>query len=162
MTKTSYTNDPAVNKMTVTREFDAPVDTVWQAWTDSDILDEWWAPKPWKAKTKKMDFREGGHWLYCMNGPEGEKHWARADYTKIIPNELYEGSDAFCDKEGNISNELPATIWLVTFSPVENGTSVKVELTFNDKADMEKMVEMGFKEGFAAAHENLDQILENR
>ena len=61
--ETLYTKDVANNKMTVVRQFDAPVEQVWRAWTESELLDQWWAPLPWKAKTKKMDFREGGSWL---------------------------------------------------------------------------------------------------
>ncbi len=60
-------------ELIVTRIFDAPVNKVWHAWTDSAELDKWWAPKPWKAVTKQFNFSEGGHWLYAMQGPDGEK-----------------------------------------------------------------------------------------
>ncbi|MDZ7624970.1 MAG: SRPBCC domain-containing protein [Ignavibacteriaceae bacterium] len=59
--------DKQNNKVKVTREFAAPLSKVWAAWTQSELLDQWWAPKPWKAKTKEMEFKEGGHWLY-VNG----------------------------------------------------------------------------------------------
>ncbi len=61
--QTTISKDAANKKLIVVREFDAPLEEVWKAWTDSNILDKWWAPKPWKAKTKTMDFREGGLWL---------------------------------------------------------------------------------------------------
>jgi uncharacterized protein YndB with AHSA1/START domain len=57
------------NNIKISREFAANISLVWDAYTKSDILDKWWAPKPWKARTKKMDFREGGSWLYAMVGP---------------------------------------------------------------------------------------------
>ncbi|HYG14458.1 MAG TPA: SRPBCC domain-containing protein, partial [Bacteroidia bacterium] len=66
--------DKANRKIKVTREFAAPLSQVWEAWTNSQVLDQWWAPKPWKAKTKTMNFTEGGYWLYAMVGPEGEEH----------------------------------------------------------------------------------------
>ncbi len=66
--QTTISKDAANKKLIVVREFDAPLEQVWKAWTDKDILDKWWAPKPWKAKTKSMDFREGGAWLYSMGG----------------------------------------------------------------------------------------------
>lgn len=69
--QTTIAKDAANKKLIVVREFDAPLAEVWKAWTDSSILDQWWAPKPWKAKTKTMDFREGGTWLYSMVGPDG-------------------------------------------------------------------------------------------
>ncbi len=64
--QTTISKDAANKKLIVVREFDAPLEQVWKAWTDSNILDKWWAPKPWKAKTKSMDFREGGTWLYSL------------------------------------------------------------------------------------------------
>lgn len=159
MTTTELRKDLANNKLFITREFAAPVETVWQAWTDSGLLDQWWAPKPWKANTKMMDFRTGGFWLYAMEGPDGEKHWARADFKDVVPNKRYEVFDAFCDEKGNINNDLPRMHWKVVFAPIKNGTKVDIEITFSNQEDLEKILEMGFQEGFAAAHDNLDELL---
>ena len=106
-----------------------------------------------------MDFREGGRWVYAMVGPEGEKHWAMAEYHKIVPQKSYEGLDAFADEAGNISTEFPRMKWKVSFKPSPEGTKVEIEITFSSKADMEKIIEMGFQEGFTAAHDNLDELL---
>ncbi|MHB1279027.1 MAG: SRPBCC family protein, partial [Bacteroidia bacterium] len=76
--------DKENKKIRVERSFNAPLDLVWAAWTEPEILDQWWAPKPWRAETKSMDFRVGGRWLYCMAGPEGERHWCLFDYKTII------------------------------------------------------------------------------
>lgn len=162
MTKTIFKKDAENNQMNITREFNAAVPLVWTAWTNSELLDEWWAPKPWIAETKRMDFREGGYWLYSMNGPEGERHWARADFEKIVPNERYSAIDSFCDEEGNKTSEIAGMHWKVNFSKTDNGTKVDVLITFHSAKDMETIIEMGFKEGFAAAHDNLDELLESR
>ena len=157
--ETVYTADAVNKKMKVVREFDAPVSKVWKAWTESKYLDQWWAPKPWKANTQSMDFREGGTWLYYMEGPDGTRHYCRADYETIVPNKSYTGLDAFCDENGKINTDFPRMHWKVVFSKSANGTKVDVEITFDSEADMEKIIEMGFKEGFAAAHTNLDELL---
>jgi uncharacterized protein YndB with AHSA1/START domain len=157
--ETAYTKDVAGKKLSVSREFDAPVEKVWEAWTKRELLDQWWAPKPWKANTVSMDFRDGGTWLYYMQGPDGTRHYCRADYRAIVTNKSYEGLDAFCDDKGNIHNEFPRMNWKVVFNKKGAGTLVDVEITFNSEADLEKIVEMGFKEGFAAAHNNLDELL---
>ena len=159
MRQTVYTPDPENNKMRVVREFDAPLPDVWKAWTESELLDQWWAPKPWQAHTLSMDFKEGGTWLYFMEGPDGSRHYCRADYETIVPDQSYTGLDAFCDEKGNISTELPRMHWEVVFSPTSTGTKVEVTITFASKPDLDKIVEMGFKEGFSAAHENLDELL---
>ena len=158
--ETTYTKDAANKKIKVVRDFDAPVEKVWRAWTESDLLDQWWAPLPWKANTISMDFREGGRWLYYMEGPEGERHYCLCEYKSIVPNKSYSGLDAFCDDKGNINKEFPRMFWNGDFSPVGDATRVTIEITFDSEEDMEKIIEMGFKEGFAAAHKNLDELLE--
>src|SRR5579872_7452036 len=82
--------------ITVKREFAAKLDLVWAAWTTSELLDLWWAPKPYQTKTKSMDFRVGGFWLYSMVGPDNMPIWARADYKKINKLKSFSILDAFC------------------------------------------------------------------
>jgi uncharacterized protein YndB with AHSA1/START domain len=101
--------DKEKNQIKVERTFSAPIDLVWAAWTEADILDQWWAPKPWRAETKHMDFREGGYWLYAMVGPQNEKLWSRADYEKIITEKFFSAYDGFCDEEGNLNLPCPET-----------------------------------------------------
>ncbi|MGC4103620.1 SRPBCC family protein [Ferruginibacter sp.] len=143
----------------VQRQFDATPEMVWKAWTDSEILAEWWAPTPFKAITKSMDFREGGRWHYYMLGPDGSKFWCMVDYLTIDLMKKFTARDFFCDEEGNKNNELPGMHWENVFTAVDNGTKVSVTVTFNSKEDLDKIVSMGFKEGFAMAHENLDKVL---
>jgi len=159
-TKETIISKDAVNKkLNVVREFDALVEKVWKAWTEPELLDQWWAPKPWKAITQSMDFRKGGTWLYYMEGPDGSRHYCRADYETIVPNRSFTGLDAFCDENGEINEDFPRMHWNCVFSKSANGTKIEVEITFATEADMEKIIEMGFKEGFTAAHGNLDELL---
>jgi uncharacterized protein YndB with AHSA1/START domain len=151
--------DKQNRKIKVTREFAAPLSKVWAAWTQSDLLDQWWAPKPWKANTKDMSFKEGGHWLYVMAGPEGEEHWCRADYESVVPMKSFKGVDAFCDPQGKVSSDFPVVYWYCNFSEAKNKTIVNVEIDFDSLADLEKYIEMGFKEGFTMALGNLDELL---
>src|SRR5687768_14380693 len=157
--ETSLKKDVANKKITISRAFDAPVQQVWKAWTDSAMLDMWWAPKPWKARTKSMDFREGGYWLYCMAGPNGEETWARMDYQTIANGKRFIAIDSFCDENGNKTNDLPGMHWKSEFIPTNSGTRVEIEITFATEADLQKILEMGFQEGFAAALGNLDELL---
>ena len=160
--KTNISKDVASKKIRVTRQFEAPAEQVWNAWTNSELLDLWWAPKPWKAQTKKMDFREGGFWLYAMVGPDGAPSWCRVDYEAIVPLESFTGFDAFCDEDGNINKDFPTMHWHCEFKETANGTNVNVDITFSSEADMQKIVDMGFEEGFTAAHGNLDELLQKQ
>ena len=151
--------DKQNNKIRVTREFAASLSKVWAAWTQSELLDQWWAPKPWKAITKKMEFKNGGHWLYVMAGPEGEEHWCRADFKSISPNKNFKVSESFCDPDGKITNEFPIAYWDCNFSEAKNKTTLNIEIKYDSFADLEKYIEMGFKEGFTMALGNLDELL---
>ena len=154
----NFVVDKQNNKIKVTREFAAPLSKVWVAWTQSELLDQWWAPKPWKAVTQKMDFKDGGHWLYVMAGPEGEEHWCRADFKSISPNKIFKVSEGFCDPDGKITTDFPIAYWDCQFSESSNKTIVDVEISYDSLADLEKYIEMGFKEGFTMALGNLDEL----
>lgn len=150
------------NTVNVKREFAANLELVWEAWTNPEILDQWWAPKPYRTQTKSMDFREGGTWLYFMISPQGEKHWCKNDYLKIEHHKNYTRLDAFCDENGIVNTEMPRTSWTNTFIENKNGetTSVQIVATYESLADLEKVIALGFKEGFTMALENLDQYIE--
>jgi uncharacterized protein YndB with AHSA1/START domain len=81
--KTEVIKDLPGKKITVKREFNAAPDLVWRAWTESKLLEKWWAPKPWMAKTKTLKFGEGGNWLYAMEGPDGTKIWSIVELSSI-------------------------------------------------------------------------------
>ncbi len=155
----NFTVDKENKKIKVKREFASSITKVWSAWTEINLLDQWWAPKPWQTETKTMDFKEGGHWLYAMVGPDGSKHWCRADYKSINPLKSFSGLDAFCDENGNVNDTFPRSLWLNEFIDSSNSTIVNIEITYNELSDLEKIIELGFKEGFTMALKNLDELL---
>jgi uncharacterized protein YndB with AHSA1/START domain len=159
--ETRLVKDLDKKKLFVTREFDAPVEKVWNAWTEVSLLDQWWAPKPWKAHTVSQDFSPGGVWLYYMQGPDGSRHYAKATYEKIENNNSFSCMDAFCDEKGNIDRTMPTMHWKVDFFTIKGGSRVEVEISFNTIDDLQKILETGFQEGFTAAHSNLDELLAN-
>jgi len=154
------TKDLPNKKIKVIREFEALPEQVWRAWTEKELLDQWWAPKPYRAETKKLDFKVGGHWLYAMVGPDNSKMWCQVEYTVINTHKSFQGTDMFCDENGNRNFDFPGMSWKNEFHPTATGTKVIVEVSFATEADLEKIVEMGFEVGFASALTNLDQYLE--
>ena len=151
--------DKANNKIRVHRSFEAPVDMVWAAWTQAEILDQWWAPKPWRAVTKEMNFEEGGVWHYYMAGPKGEKNWCMAEYESITPKKSFSYRDAFCDENLNLDQNHPRMHWENKFTDEGDTTMVNIEISFNKLADLETIIRMGFKEGFTMGMENLDHYI---
>lgn len=155
-----FTVNKATSTVNVKREFNANLELVWEAWTNPEILNQWWAPKPYKTQTKSMDFREGGTWLYSMISPAGEKHWCKADYKKIAHHKSYSYIDNFCDEHGNVGEHFPNSHWTNAFDEKAETTIVNITIQYENLAALEKVIEIGFKEGFSMALQNLDQYIE--
>jgi uncharacterized protein YndB with AHSA1/START domain len=161
--KSHLTFDFTVNKETntvfVQREFAADRHVVWDAYTQAEILDQWWAPKPWVSKTKSMNFVVGGRRLYAMCGPEGEEHWAIQDFTSISPRKNFKFFDAFCDKDETINTEMPSSTWSIDFEDKKDTTLVSITIGHKTLADLEMIIAMGFQEGFTMALDSLDELV---
>ncbi|MBK0380801.1 SRPBCC family protein [Mucilaginibacter segetis] len=159
--ETVFTKDEQNKKLIVVRAFDAPQEQVWKAWTDSAILDQWWAPKPYRAETKTMDFRTCGHWLYFMIGPQGDTTLCRVNFVTVEDQKGFSTETFFCDAQGNENPDLPKMYWDTRFSQSGKVTTVNIEISFDNLEDMEAIIKMGFKEGFTMGLGNLDEYLAN-
>lgn len=165
----NFTIDKTTKTVFITREFDADLSLVWDAFTKAEILDQWVAPKPFVSKTKFQDFKVGGRRFYAMISPEGYERWAIQKYTSISPKTNFKVFNTFADKDEN--PELSGSEWDYTFSeqraqsdePVGRGkTIVRITIYNESLARMEKLIEMGFKEGFTMSMTNLENLLASR
>lgn len=157
-----FTVDKATKTVLITREFDAELSLVWDAYTKQEILDQWWAPKPWTSKTKAMNFEVGGRRFYAMVSPEGQERWSIQKYTSITPKTNFKLLNAFADENEN--PELPGSEWDLNFSErdgTDNYRVTKVSVSiYNESLErLEKMIEMGFKEGFTMTMNSLEKLL---
>lgn len=157
--ETLVTKDHREHSMTITREFSAPLNNVWRAFTDSAFLDKWWAPSPWRAETSHFDFRVGGYWLYAMVSPENEKHWGKMTYTGIEPQQSYHMEDAFCDENGDVNPALPVSKGQNVFTEIPGGTRVAWKVIYSSEEQLQKVVEMGMEEGIKMCMNQLAAIL---
>jgi uncharacterized protein YndB with AHSA1/START domain len=140
------TVDKSTKTVFINREFDADLSLVWDAFTKQEILDQWVAPKPC-----------GGRRFYAMVSPEGQERWLIQKYTSISPKTNFKLSNAFADKDEN--PELPGSDWDYNFSEQNGKTKVSITIYNESLARLEKMIEMGFKEGFAMSMKNLEDLL---
>ena len=152
-----FTVDKSTRKAFINREFDADLSLVWDAFTKPEILDQWWAPKPWASKTKIMNFEVGGRRFYAMVSPEGQEHWSIQKYTSISPKTNFKFLNAFADENEN--PQLPGSEWDLTFTEQNGTTKVSVSIYNESLERMEKMIEMGFKEGFTMTMKSLEELL---
>ncbi|MEP3388552.1 MAG: SRPBCC domain-containing protein [Reichenbachiella sp.] len=151
--------DKAKNTLTIKREFAAGRQLVWDCYTKSELLDQWFAPKPLTTKTKSMNFSEGGHWHYAMVEPNGTEYWGWTSYETIVPIDYYTSQDAFCDEAGEINKELPSAKWRVSFLDKEENSLVETVVTYNSLEDLETVINMGMEDGMNATLEKLDELL---
>ncbi len=149
--------DKETKTVLITKEFDAERDLVWDAYTKPEILDQWWAPKPFTSRTKVMEFREGGRRFYAMVSPEGQERWAVQKYTSITPKTNFKFFNTFADADEN--PELPGSDWVLNFSEQGGKTKVSISIYNESLERLEKMIEMGFKEGFTATLSSLKELL---
>ena len=149
--------DKSKKTVFINREFDADLSLVWDAFTKQEILDQWWAPKPFASKTKVMNFKVGGRRFYAMVSPEGQERWSIQKYTSISPKTNFKFLNAFADKDEN--PELPGSEWDLSFSEEDGKTKVTVSIYNESLERMEKMIEMGFKEGFMMTLKSLQDVL---
>ena len=143
-----FTVDKTTNTVFVNKEFAANLSLVWDAFTKQEILDQWWAPKPWTSRTKSMNFQVGGRRFYAMVSPEGQEHWSIQEYTSISPTTNFKLSSAFTDSDENIDDKMPSSNWDLSFSEQNGTTSVSIIIKLKTLAHLEQNIQMGFKEGF--------------
>lgn len=155
----NFAVDKENKTVSIKREFNASLSHVWSAWTEPEILDLWWAPAPLQSKTKFMEFREGGKRLYAMVGLDGVERWSFFEYSSISPKTNFKHSATFCDAEGNANSEFGSSYWDITFSEKDDLTVVDIHIKRDSFEELQKIIEMGFKEGFTSALKGLDKIL---
>jgi uncharacterized protein YndB with AHSA1/START domain len=156
-----FTVDKRANTVLVKRAFAADRSLVWDAFTKQEILDQWWAPKPWASRTKFMDFKVGGRRFYAMVSPEGQEHWSIQEYTSISPKTNFKLMSAFTDKDENINEEMPGSAWDLNFTDAEGITTVSISIKEKSLASLEQIIKMGFKEGFTMTLNYLETLLIN-
>ena len=151
--------DKEKKTLTMRREFAAGRPLVWDCYTKSELLDQWFAPKPLMTKTASMDFREGGHWHYAMVEPNGNEYWGWTEYVTIKPKDFYTTLDAFSNAAGEINKELPRAEWHVGFTDKGENALVTTVVTYKSLADVETVLQMGMEQGMMACLEKLDELL---
>jgi len=155
--KMDFVVDKQTKTVSITKEFAFELSLVWDAYTKPELLDQWWAPKPFASRTKVMDFRVGGRRFYAMVSPDGQERWALQKYTSISPKTNFKFFNAFADEDEN--PELPGSDWDLTFSEQDGTTKVSISIYNESLERIEKILEMGFKEGIMSQLDNLEDLL---
>ena len=152
-----FTVNKETKTVTITAEFDAERDLVWDAYTKAELLDRWWAPKPFSSRTKVMEFKEGGRRFYAMVSPEGQERWVLQQYRSITPKTNFKLFNAFADEDEN--PQLPGSDWDLNFISQNGRTKVHISIYNESLERLERMLDLGFKGGVEAQMDNLEELL---
>lgn len=156
----------SVNKeaktVSVKKTFAADRALVWDAFTKPEILDQWWAPRPWISRTKVMDFEEGGRRFYAMVSPEGQEHWSVQKFTSITPQSNFRMRSAFADASEQIEASMPSSEWNLDFIAQGNDTLVDITIQHTKLEHLQKLLDMGFQGGFTMTLTFLEGLLAER
>lgn len=145
--------------MTITAEFEAGAERIWELWSDPRQLERWWGPPSHPATFVEHDLTPGGRTAYFMTAPDGQKHrgWWRIEETE--PPHRLRFVDGF-DDEGNQNEEMPGpSSATVTIAEAEGLTTMSIESKFSSREGMEEMLEMGMEQGMVEALGQVDALL---
>lgn len=151
-----FTVDKSIKTVFITREFNAELALVWDAFTTAELLDQWVAPKPFTSRTKYMDFKVGGKRFYAMVSPEGQERWAIQEYTSITPKTNFKMYNVFADAAETPLP--PGSDWDHTFSEQNGITKVNITI-YNESLERLEAILDGFTIGMKMSLVNLDDLL---
>jgi uncharacterized protein YndB with AHSA1/START domain len=150
---------PESKQIIVKHSYHQPLETIWNAFTQTEILEKWWAPEPYKAIVVSNNFIKGGKLHYYMLSPEGQKHYCIAEFLEIGPLKSYSVHDAFCDENAEINLTFPRMKWVNEFN-FENGITIVINtITFEKTENMTQLLEMGFEGGYTMGLNQLFKLL---
>lgn len=159
MTVTSVDKDYDNLTTTLVADFDAPIDEVWELWTNPRKLERWWGPPTYPATFEKHDLSPGGEVTYVMTGPEGDQSHGWWRVTSVDPPTSLQFTDGFANDDGTPNNDMPVIAVEVRLSKRDNGTRMEIRSTYESREELEKLIEMGALEGLQQSVGQMDALL---
>jgi len=146
--------------MTITAEFDASPERVWQLWADPRQLERWWGPPTYPATVTSHDLKRGGRVEYHMTGPEGDQPRGYWEIVEADAPRSLVFRDGFASDDGTPNTDLPVTTARVTIENIGDGrTRMSIDSIFPSAEAMEQVLAMGMEEGITQAVGQIDAIL---
>lgn len=140
--------------------YKAAAQDVWNCFTKPELLEKWWLPKPWSAKTIAMDFRAGGQWHYSVEGLEGTEREGKLFYHEINSGRSFDFRDEVLPE--NKGNSTPAPNWLIGFTGVEEGMKLTINLHCSSAEELQQMIDFGFEKRLKDSLQQLRTLLQEQ
>ena len=156
---TEVTKDADRRMMMMVAEFEAPIERVWEMWSNPRLFERWWGPPGYPSTVTEHDLSPGGTVRYHMTGPEGETYPGWWTVLEIDPPNRLMVKDGFADDEGNPDPEMPTMIMTVTLTAMGAKTRMTSESVFPSLEAMQQVLDMGAEEGMKASVGQLEDLL---
>ena len=160
MSVTSVDKDYDNLTVTLIADFEAPIEHVWELWSDPRKLERWWGPPGYPATVETHDLTPGGQVKYMMTGPEGDTHHGVWRVTAVHPPTALEFTDAFAETDGTPIADMPVHEVTVQLTDRDGGTRMEMRSTFESREHMDRLVKLGMVEGLRQAVGQIDALLE--
>jgi uncharacterized protein YndB with AHSA1/START domain len=147
----------ANRELTLTRLIDAPRDTLFRAWTEPDLLKQWFTPRPWTTPVVETDVRPGGASYILMRGPDGNEFPNRGVYLEVVKDRKLVFTDAYT--EAWQPSGKPFMTAVLTFEDEGGKTRYTARVHHWNEADRESHEKMGFHEGWGKATDQLEALV---
>jgi uncharacterized protein YndB with AHSA1/START domain len=158
MSVTSVDTDYDNLTITLIADFDAPIEQVWDLWSDPRKLERWWGPPTHPATFAKHDLTPGGEATYFMAGPEGPM-WGAWRVAAVHPPTSLEFVNAYADPDGTPVAHMPIFTVSVRLTERDGGTRMEMRSRFESREEMQRMVDMGTVDGLQQAVSQIDGLL---
>ncbi|MBW8726497.1 MAG: SRPBCC family protein [Inquilinus limosus] len=151
------TATPASDReLLLTRLIDAPREKLFRAWTEPELMKQWFTPRPWTTPVIEVDLRPGGSNLIVMRGPDGTEFPNRGVYLEIVKNERLVFTDAYT--KAWEPSEKPFFTGIITFEDEGGKTRYTARAVHWTVADREAHEKMGFHEGWGLCADQLAEL----
>jgi uncharacterized protein YndB with AHSA1/START domain len=145
-------------ELMITRIIDAPREKLFRAWTDPELMKQWFAPKPWTTPFAQTDVRPGGSSLVIMRGPDGNEFPCPGVYLEVVPNERLVSTDAYT--AAWVPSQKPFMTLILTFEDAGGGKTKYTARALHWNAEDRKQHEdMGFYPGWNQCTDQLEELV---
>jgi uncharacterized protein YndB with AHSA1/START domain len=149
---------PTDNQILITREFNAPKELVYEAWTTPELVKRWWSAKRGEATVAEIDLRVGGRWRYAMVTDDGMEVAFHGEYREVVPNERIVSTEVY---EGIPDGEANATLNTATFEEEDGRTTLTILIEASSKDARDAIVASGMEDGLQDALDLLEAVADS-
>ncbi|WP_114856135.1 SRPBCC domain-containing protein [Brachybacterium sp. YJGR34] len=159
MPVTDISHDLDALTLTITAQFAAPVQRIWDIYADPRQLEKVWGPKEYPATVVDHSLTPGGLVTYYMTGPEGDRHHGYWKVLEVHEPDSFRYEDGFAHEDFRPNTELPVSTCVSTFTAQDGGTRAVYVTTYADREGLQTVLDMGVEEGSRSAIDQIDELV---